>query len=115
MGSLEAKRAALQKHLEKLKKFEREYRTRLKAYLESQLRDLEGRSQSLEAEINRSEGGNRSGGSPGGLAGSQAGRLVRRWAVRDRRRRPLADSATAGGRQRVKGRREPARPAPAGG
>src|SRR5690606_37368608 len=40
MGSLDAKRTALQKHIDELKQFEREYRTRLKAYLESQLRDL---------------------------------------------------------------------------
>ena len=43
MGGLDAKRTALQKHIEELKQFEREYRTRLKAYLESQLRDLDGR------------------------------------------------------------------------
>ena len=41
MGGLDAKRTALQKHIEELKQFEREYRTRLKAYLESQLRDLD--------------------------------------------------------------------------
>ena len=45
MGGLDAKRTALQKHIEELKQFEREYRTRLKAYLESQLRDLTGREQ----------------------------------------------------------------------
>src|SRR5690606_26182991 len=56
MGGLEAKRSALQKHIEELKVFEREYRTRLKAYLESQLRDLEGRGQGLEVEMNRTEG-----------------------------------------------------------
>lgn len=43
MGNLEAKRSALHKHIEELKTFERQYRTRLKAYLESQLRDLTGR------------------------------------------------------------------------
>ncbi len=53
MGSLEAKRVALQKHLEELKQFEREYRTRLKAYLESQLRDLDGRGQGIESELAR--------------------------------------------------------------
>jgi DivIVA domain-containing protein len=53
MGGLDAKRTALSKHIEELKQFEREYRTRLKAYLESQLRDLEGRGQGLEAEITR--------------------------------------------------------------
>jgi DivIVA domain-containing protein len=53
MGGLDAKRTSLQKHIEELKQFEREYRTRLKAYLESQLRDLEGRGQGLEADLNR--------------------------------------------------------------
>jgi len=57
MGGLDAKRTALSKHIEELKQFEREYRTRLKAYLESQLRDLEGRGQGLEAEIARSDNG----------------------------------------------------------
>lgn len=57
MGGLDAKRTALSKHIEELKQFEREYRTRLKAYLESQLRDLEGRGQGLEAEISRTENG----------------------------------------------------------
>ncbi len=55
MGGLDAKRTALQKHIEELKQFEREYRTRLKAYLESQLRDLEGRGQGLEVEMNRAD------------------------------------------------------------
>ena len=53
MGSLDTKRTALQKHIEELKQFEREYRTRLKAYLESQLRDLDGRGQGIEAELSR--------------------------------------------------------------
>jgi DivIVA domain-containing protein len=68
MGGLDAKRTALQKHIEELKQFEREYRTRLKAYLESQLRDLTGREQSLEAEMaSRNEVAGR-GGTTGGLA-----------------------------------------------
>lgn len=70
MGGLDAKRTALQKHIEELKQFEREYRTRLKAYLESQLRDLEGRGQGLEVEMNRTEGSRSSGG--GALAGAGA-------------------------------------------
>ena len=53
MGGLDAKRATLQKHIEELKSFEREYRTRLKAYLESQLRDLDSRGQAMETEVNR--------------------------------------------------------------
>jgi DivIVA domain-containing protein len=57
MGGLDAKRAALQKHIEELKAFEREYRTRLKAYLESQLRDLDSRGQSMDQEVNRQTAG----------------------------------------------------------
>ncbi|GGJ85681.1 cell division initiation protein [Pilimelia anulata] len=67
MGGLEAKRSALQKHIEELKQFEREYRTRLKAYLESQLRDLDGRGQGLEAEMTRADTSRSVAGS-GGLA-----------------------------------------------
>jgi DivIVA domain-containing protein len=80
MGGLDAKRTALQKHIEELKQFEREYRTRLKAYLESQLRDLEGRGQGLEAELTRTDNGRTAGGTTGGnlaaagLAGSYGGR-----------------------------------------
>jgi len=77
MGGLDAKRSALQKHIEELKQFEREYRTRLKAYLESQLRDLDGRGQGLEAEMTRADANRSVGGSGGlaaaGLAGSYGG------------------------------------------
>jgi cell division septum initiation protein DivIVA len=80
MGGLEVKRAALQKHIEELKAFEREYRTRLKAYLESQLRDLGARGQGIEDELNRTAVGSGSGSSNGaaglsaaGLTGSYAG------------------------------------------
>ncbi|MGH2603329.1 MAG: DivIVA domain-containing protein [Dehalococcoidia bacterium] len=65
MGGLEAKRSGLQKHIEELKAFEREYRTRLKAYLESQLRDLEGRAQGIEGEVSRNGDANRQAGGPG--------------------------------------------------
>jgi DivIVA domain-containing protein len=69
MGGLDAKRTALQKHIEELKQFEREYRTRLKAYLESQLRGLTGREQSLEAEMAaRNEGATRAAAGGAGLA-----------------------------------------------
>ncbi|HEV7896755.1 MAG TPA: DivIVA domain-containing protein [Planosporangium sp.] len=68
IAGLDAKRTALQKHIEELKQFEREYRTRLKAYLESQLRDLDGRSQGLEADLTRTENGRTVGGNTGGLA-----------------------------------------------
>lgn len=75
MGGLDAKRNALQKHIEELKQFEREYRTRLKAYLESQLRDLEGRGQGLEAEITSGSGSTNNSDSQrgsGALAGAGA-------------------------------------------
>jgi DivIVA domain-containing protein len=74
MGGLDAKRTALQKHIEELKQFEREYRTRLKAYLESQLRDLDGRGQGLDAEVG-GRGGEGRGGGPGlASAGAYGGR-----------------------------------------
>jgi DivIVA domain-containing protein len=75
MGSLDSKRTALQKHIEELKQFEREYRTRLKAYLESQLRDLEGRGQGLENELNRNSSNGSSEPKPttGGLAAAGTG------------------------------------------
>lgn len=68
IAGLDTKRTALQKHIEELKQFEREYRTRLKAYLESQLRDLDGRAQGLEADLTRSENGRSAGGNSGNLA-----------------------------------------------
>jgi len=61
MGGLDAKRTSLQKHIEELKQFEREYRTRLKAYLESQLRDLEGRGQGLESDLGKAPEGGKAG------------------------------------------------------
>jgi len=45
MGGLDAKRTAALRHIEDLEQFERQYRTRLSAYIESQLRDLDGREQ----------------------------------------------------------------------
>ena len=40
IGGLETRKGTLEKQIETLRTFEREYRTRLKSYLESQLRDL---------------------------------------------------------------------------
>ncbi len=42
IGTLENQRAGLERKVDDLRAFEREYRTRLKSYLESQLRQLEG-------------------------------------------------------------------------
>jgi DivIVA domain-containing protein len=77
MGSLDAKRSALQKHIEELKSFEREYRTRLKAFLETQLRDLTDRGQAIETESrgDRSTATSTSGGinNSTGVSGSFGG------------------------------------------
>jgi vacuolar-type H+-ATPase subunit E/Vma4 len=40
-AQFEQRKAALERRVEQLRTFEREYRTRLKSYLESQLRDLD--------------------------------------------------------------------------
>jgi len=50
MGVIERDRAALEKKIDELRTFEREYRTRLKTYLESQLRELEGRGSAAPAD-----------------------------------------------------------------
>ncbi len=42
LGALETQRESLQRKVEELRAFEREYRSRLKAYLQNQLRDLDG-------------------------------------------------------------------------
>jgi cell division septum initiation protein DivIVA len=71
MGSLDTKRTALQKHIEELKQFEREYRTRLKAYLESQLRDLDGKGQGIEAELTKGGAGDVKGAPSLAAAGAR--------------------------------------------
>lgn len=43
MGNLEGERASLEQRVQELRAFERDYRARLKAYLENQLRELETR------------------------------------------------------------------------
>jgi TolA-binding protein len=53
MGSLEEKRASLDRKVEELRTFEREYRTRLRSYLESHLRDLDSRGSAEPASSNR--------------------------------------------------------------
>jgi DivIVA domain-containing protein len=83
MGGLDAKRAALQKHIEELKAFEREYRTRLKAYLESQLRDLDSRGQSMDQEVNRQQA---AGSLTGAFGGPQASSFGMGSDVADSRR-----------------------------
>jgi TolA-binding protein len=44
LGSLENQRHDLERRIDELRAFEREYRARLKSYLEGQLRELDGRT-----------------------------------------------------------------------
>ena len=44
LGDLDQQRQALERKVDELRSFEREYRARLKAYLETQLRDLEAKA-----------------------------------------------------------------------
>jgi DivIVA domain-containing protein len=53
MGTLEEKRTSLERKIEELRTFEREYRTRLRSYLESHLRDLDSRGSAEPANNSR--------------------------------------------------------------
>jgi DivIVA domain-containing protein len=53
MGGLEVKRNALHKHIDELGAFERDYRARLKSYLQAQMHDLDGRARILEEDMGR--------------------------------------------------------------
>jgi len=53
LGAISAEKTSLEKKIDELRTFEREYRTRLKTYLESQLRDLDGRGSAAPAEPGR--------------------------------------------------------------
>ena len=65
LTELERRRQALEQHIEGLRAFEREYRTRLKAYLEAQLRDLDGRPAAEAGEVSSGvTAGPFAGGSP---------------------------------------------------
>lgn len=57
LGNLEQQKGALEKQIDELRTFEREYRTRLKSYLETQLRDLDGRSSAEPAPAGPRQGG----------------------------------------------------------
>lgn len=69
MGAIQRDKSVLEKKIDELRTFEREYRTRLKTYLESQLRDLEGRGSAAPSD---GAGATRSG-SNGGYAASGYG------------------------------------------
>ena len=53
MGPLEEKRTNLERKIEELRTFEREYRTRFRSYLESHLRDLDSRGSAEPASTSR--------------------------------------------------------------
>ncbi len=78
MGSLVQQREELERRVDDLRAFEREYRSRLKAYLEGQLRDLEagvtdsgpfpamGTGPQTPVPAGMTQGGSRNGGAPTG-------------------------------------------------
>ncbi len=53
MGPLEEKRTNLERKIEELRTFEREYRTRFRSYLESHLRDLDSRGSAEPSSTSR--------------------------------------------------------------
>ncbi|MGH3753506.1 MAG: DivIVA-like cell division protein Wag31 [Pseudonocardiaceae bacterium] len=55
IGSINQEKSSLEKKIDELRTFEREYRTRLKTYLESQLRELDGRGSAAPADTVRSQ------------------------------------------------------------
>ncbi|MDQ2882642.1 MAG: DivIVA domain-containing protein [Actinomycetota bacterium] len=56
LGSISQEKTVLEKKIDELRTFEREYRTRLKTYLESQLRELDGRGSAAPADAVRTQG-----------------------------------------------------------
>jgi DivIVA domain-containing protein len=50
LGALNSEKGTLEKKIDELRTFEREYRTRLKTYLESQMRELDGRGSAAPAD-----------------------------------------------------------------
>jgi DivIVA domain-containing protein len=71
MGALEQSRASLERKVEDLRAFEREYRQRLKSYLESQMRQLESQGADDPAPASRPQmGGGPVASLPPGIAAS---------------------------------------------
>ncbi|MFC4907927.1 DivIVA domain-containing protein [Actinomadura gamaensis] len=71
MGSLVQQREELEREVDNLRAFEREYRSRLKVYLEGQLRDLEAGSAENGAFPNPSAGAAQTGPQPIATPGDQ--------------------------------------------
>ncbi len=55
LGALEQQRSVLERKVEQLRGFERDYRSRLKAYIEGQLRDLDARGSVAAPEVGESQ------------------------------------------------------------
>jgi DivIVA domain-containing protein len=71
IGQVQAERTALEKKIDELRTFEREYRTRLKTFLESSLRELGDRGSAAPTTGSSSEG-SRSSGQQGYAFGARA-------------------------------------------
>ena len=56
LGAVNQEKNNLEKKIDELRTFEREYRTRLRTYLESQLRELAGRGSAAPTEAGRQQG-----------------------------------------------------------
>ncbi|NKQ57198.1 DivIVA domain-containing protein [Amycolatopsis sp. K13G38] len=65
MNNLNAEKTTLGKKIEELRTIEREYRTRLRGFLESQLRELDDRGSAAPASASASSGSSSSGSSSG--------------------------------------------------
>jgi vacuolar-type H+-ATPase subunit H len=70
MNNLNAEKDVLGKKIEELRTIEREYRTRLRGFLESQLRELDDRGSAAPASAGSDDGG--SGANPGYTFGPRA-------------------------------------------
>ncbi|MGH3978858.1 MAG: DivIVA-like cell division protein Wag31 [Pseudonocardiaceae bacterium] len=70
IGAINQEKSGLEKRIDELRTFEREYRTRLKTYLESQLRELDGRGSAAPADGRPQQGFASSGFSARAEAGS---------------------------------------------
>jgi len=73
LGSLEQERALLERKIDELRGFERDYRSRLKSYLENQLRDLDSKGQVVPGRTPGAAGGRSSGGDDAAAGGFPLG------------------------------------------
>lgn len=73
MASINQEQSSREGQIERLKTFEREYRVRLKSYLESQLQDLEQRAPAMPAEKGPGTSGGYTNGSPANGSGTTNG------------------------------------------